>query len=1212
MAAEASAFDLLRGTQRRARQAPPASSGDGAPKDELLAATPEGGAVDWSLQAPLRPGSATADERVGLWWAVRGGHVLYWPLSGPAGAPSFVHTLPQDVVAPSARCVAVLTGPGPSAPPGRAGAVGGGEGAAGARRDGPCSVVVGADFQVVVFPQGERCSLPRLAGAPLGQSPAFVVAAPAPRGASGVALVVGTTAGRLLTVALKQSGGDSFSAEAGPLWPTTRSAGGLKLFLNRVLGSSEDQAPTAPPARAVELLPAPAGSGALFAALVLGEGDVALYAHPQSMAAPELLWVASLASLLGMGAVARPRLLAAKHYCEEPTGLLVLFATAEASGEEEPPDGEAEGSSPRCTTSLARLSWTPQFWREPPRLTAPEAGIVGLGPAPSASLLRPWGCAAGEESAFLAAAGRMAVVAVRASEQKFTLCTVSLTPSGLVVARSQPLQAGLLGLALVSEGASSGRVAALTPHGLLECPTQAGEGVPELEVEHEDEDMGAADVGAHGLLRGAYDLYAGGQEERSADVASRAFERFGAAGVLTGVERCTMELLDAPGLTGARWRGVDDSVATRHLLFDKAGDLQQWLGFLSACGIWTRLGGLPGTVRAQQKACEACERVAAASRLRELDDCAPKVFEAAIRRTLQEAEAAAGTGGAAKNGDDPSEARRYYGSVGSCERLLASLVDYPRSLPLGSCDVTDAVLFANAAVAAFLEAALERRSQVISAFPALLPPPKPASKPRCLSVSSPPPRAIGSDWLLSPVVLGALDQLRRANLEVIPAASMTQGLPLLDAQALRILESLHDLCRTTLRVGYASTGDLHVDSMAALRRPVLQHLAMAEETALGQSRGAQRALSLAEQFEDIEAVVALAAKDDMARLDEHLRSSPTFCTEALMYFLRVAELRPLFFRAVRLLEIPRAQVDDLLRPYPELLWILHVHSLGQDAPRPDWDRVLSKVNNQAVAAAHGERHSSAKRDAFAALAAIAQRAGAAQTCSRSADVAESACLGRLQRVCLRFSAQETATSSASGGCKRSSPPDQPPASAEEILRRLAGCIRTALPVVHAEGADGRLCIDAAQLVRLVERGLEEARVDVAHFLGTRANALEETPAGVIGALQLLWAEVALAEEASWREVLDAHEGISRDALVSSLGFARMARWSEEESEAPPRSVALEPLCEAFPDLRPLAPALRLSVGRGSSSAMQPAGGCGAQAASVGNLLFAAPAAAAFR
>merc|ERR1712226_228270 len=99
--------------------------------------------------------------------------------------------------------------------------------------------------------------------------------------------------------------------------------------------------------------------------------------------------------------------------------------------------------------------------------------------------------------------------------------------------------------------------------------------------------------------------------------------------------------------------------------------------------------------------------MAGVARLREFHDANPHVFAGAIQRALQ---------------DEPAEleleqtstpdAHRFYSRASACERLLATLQSYPRSLPFGSGDVTDAVIFTNAVVVAFLEAVLERRGQL--------------------------------------------------------------------------------------------------------------------------------------------------------------------------------------------------------------------------------------------------------------------------------------------------------------------------------------------------------------------------------------------------------------------------------------------------------------------------------------------------------------------
>jgi len=1254
MAADTSAYDLLRGTQRRARQTPASTSFNDAvgvaaqigklqaPQEELLAADDKEGVVGGiALQAPLRPGASAADERVGLWWAIRGSQVFYFPLAGPQGTPLAVHTLPKEVVVTSARCIVVLIGSFPLAP-----AVAENSGSAGlappspGARDVACSAIICADFSVVVFTNGEihhaRHRLPRQASAPLGQAPAFAVSAAPSPGNSGVVLVVGTTAGRLLTLLLYKVGG-RFEIEVGALWPTARSESSLRSFLKRVrhsLGAGQGQAaPVAGPgyhaeaqvvptvlAKAVELTPPPAGTGALFAALALGEEELAFYVHPQNLTTPELMWVAKVSDLLGPELVTRPRLLAATRCCEQPEGLILLYASDNdaviAQNQRDDLHANSVGGTTSGATCLARLEW-PAPWCEPPRVLQHHALVAQ---APEALRVPTTSAAAGGELSFVKVAGSLSVVAARLWDGKFLLSMVCLTADGLDIAEVRFVDMNIMGLAFVSEGASFARISLVTPHGLLECsplkaPCERSVGVPS----DEDEDMGALGVRAQGLLREAYEFYLVGQEDRTAGSIEHAFAQ-GANSVLAAVESSARELMDAPRASGSQWSDVDDAVATRHMLFDRARDLHHWLGFLSECGIWTRLGALPGVIVARKAACEACERVAAASRLRELNDFQPEVFEASIRRALQDIpdnDHSASVEATATDSNGPENralnARKYYGRVSACECLLSNLVDYPRSLPLGSSDVIDAVLFTNAVFSAFLEAALERRAHVISAFPELLPPPDFSAAARCLPNSSPPPRAIGSDWLMSHRMLCALEDLRLLNLDVIPSAPVGRGLLMLDAQAMRVIESLRDLCRSTLRAAHASLGDLQATLMTKLRRSVLQHLAQAEFVF---GSPPQRALLLAEEFEDIEAVVTLAARADPTRLDEHLANSPCFRAQAFAHFLRVAALRPLFFHAIQRFDLKRAEVEAFLTPYPELRWTLEVHTLGDHSSSEDWHRAMEKISRCVAATVQQEKDSTAKRDAFAAFAAVVQRAGGSEIVAL-----DLACLGRLEALCLRFDSGGGvggAVAAAASGCKRPAPPDQPPAAAEDILCRLADCMGSAMPLVRGEGAEGQLFSDAARLVSMVERRLEERGVDIEaslqpHSHGT-ADVIEGTPAGVISTLQLLWEKVVSAEKTSWQQVLGAHEGSERDTLLASLGFCRMMRWREGGSTPirRPLSARLEPLCERFAVLRPLAPALRLvhddSLFVAGSAVAGDCPSCSAAATSTGGRWHASPAA----
>lgn len=689
----------------------------------------------------------------------------------------------------------------------------------------------------------------------------------------------------------------------------------------------------------------------------------------------------------------------------------------------------------------------------------------------------------------------------------------------------------------------------------------------------------------------AHEFYTAGQEDRASAVIAEVLAQHGPEEMLRAVDKRTGELLDATGASHPRWRGVEDAAITRHHLLDKARDLRQWLGFLSESGTWTRLGGHPGVLAVRQALSEACERVAATSQLRELDAGYPEVFSSLISRAVKEVECSERlpTGAEA---EDLKDSRRYYSRLSKCEHLLAKLAEYPRTLPLGSADVVNAVLFANAAVAQFLESALDRRAQVIAACPALLPPPElpgRGSSFRCLPNASPPPRAVGSSWLLSPYMQQVLEDLRRINIEVLlPGTS--KGLPLLEAQAPRVIESLHDLCRATLRAAHASYSDLRDPLMARIRQGVLRHLAQAEEAA-SPIRGPQRALQLAEEFEDVEAVVTLGASTDPRRLEEHLASSPEFRAQALAQFLRVSALRPLFFRALQRFEVPQEQLEELLAPYPELSWALEVHALSRQPSQADWQAALGRIQRAAAIRVRTERHSAEKRDAFAALISIAQRAaGADDSIHGPADVADLASLGRLQRLCLRFGCGPGDSLSAPPGAKRAEAPDRQPASAEETLQQLSSCMRRVFRGVKEVEREGQFLADAARLVRLMERDFADRQVDFAALLGLGPEAagvpVEDTTVSTARALHQLWKEVVLAEEEIWHKVLCAPDGLERDALLASTGFCRMVWWQEGNAGkvmdfsckcSPPKSALPDLLCGAFSELRSLGPALRLAT-----------------------------------
>lgn len=327
----------------------------------------------------------------------------------------------------------------------------------------------------------------------------------------------------------------------------------------------------------------------------------------------------------------------------------------------------------------------------------------------------------------------------------------------------------------------------------------------------------------------------------------------------------------------------------------------------------------------------------------------------------------------------------------------------------------------------------------------------------------------------------------------------------------------------------------------------------------------------------MEALVILGASTDPARLDEHLASSTEFRAEALAHFLRVAALRPLFFRAVQRFEVSPEQLSKLLAPYPELQWSLEMHALPAKPADAEWRAAAWKVEKVASSVVRTEKHSAAKREIFAALAAVAHRASGADL-AETGDVAEAACLDRLHRVCVRFGADAPMSAETA---KRPSP-DAPPASAEETLQQLVKCVRPALRELRAADAEGRLISDAARLARRLERDLEERKVDIG-AVALPASTTEDsaTTAATVHALQHLWKEVVLAEEEAWHEVLSAPEGVPRDVQLGTLSFCRMALWSDRglnqavATSAMPRTAAPEALCAAFPELRPLAPALRL-------------------------------------
>lgn len=137
--------------------------------------------------------------------------------------------------------------------------------------------------------------------------------------------------------------------------------------------------------------------------------------------------------------------------------------------------------------------------------------------------------------------------------------------------------------------------------------------------------------------------------------------------------------------------------------------------------------------------------------------------------------------------------------------------------------------------------------------------------------------------------------------------------------------------------------------------------------------------------------------------------------------------------------------------------------------------------------------------------------------------------------------------------------------------------------------------DAARLVRLIERGLADKRVDLAALLPREPSV--PSPAATTGSLnqdavvadnlQKLWAEVIMADGALWKQLLAHSPDAKRDALIAGSGFYRMLTWRGSEKAASrvataaptrsqPRSAGLDELCGSRPELRPFQPVLRVA------------------------------------
>ncbi|CAE6967122.1 unnamed protein product [Symbiodinium natans] len=683
-------------------------------------------------------------------------------------------------------------------------------------------------------------------------------------------------------------------------------------------------------AQKVEIIRAGSTSN-LFATLAWNQERLAYYAHPRCVGAADLAWTISIMQLVA--GEPSTRLLSICHTgtddaCDD--SLLVLYTGKDAK----------EGDQ---ASLLCRLAWPAHT--APPQSSCEQGEVVG----PTAPMHGP---------GFVAAFGDIAVCAVKAEgDERFAICMVGIAGQRLQAGVSQMVEYGILGLLLLPEGIGAAHLQVLTPHGLLSCPQ-------DMLANGKDELPSTADA----FIQMAYELFDAGQEDQAISISVRAFSQVGAQPMLLAVEQRTLQLLDAdtsPKRTGR------EQLDLRQMLITKARSLGRWLQFLEKVGIWIRMGNAPNITSARQKVVEACERAAAAIRLLEYHDTAPDVFASAIHNALDK--------GADEGSEDDS--RVFYSCLSSCERLLASLAEYPRTLPFGSGGAWDAVIFVQTVVCAFLDAALEKRSQVLAAHPMALPAAEPQMLRRYLVTrhGRVPSSAVGSGWLMALSVQRALEDLRVVSLEVLPTLPR-QHLPLLDAQAIRVVQGLQQLCRCTLLAAYASFCDLHCTQMAKVRHEVLSHLAdaeacLAEKATVSCSQ--LRTLQFAEEFEDLELFIKLAANADVKRLDENMAASETFRPHAFTYCLQHPRLHPLFFRLLRLFPPSSETLEELLSPYPELRWTLELSGLAE-ASSSRWPLAAHAVKRIGEKAAASERIDATRRKVMEAVASIASAAARAE------------------------------------------------------------------------------------------------------------------------------------------------------------------------------------------------------------------------------------------
>jgi len=386
--------------------------------------------------------------------------------------------------------------------------------------------------------------------------------------------------------------------------------------------------------------------------------------------------------------------------------------------------------------------------------------------------------------------------------------------------------------------------------------------------------------------------------------------------------------------------------------------------------------------------------------------------------------------------------------------------------------------------------------------------------------------------------------------------------------------------------------------MIQIRHKVLEYLAEAEGRLFSGTEGPHGALLLAEKFEDFTAMVKFLVAMDRDRLDAYMEQSAIFRTHALRQFLETKELQPLFFQGLRQFKVPQAAIEELLAPHPELRWTLELAALNDTSSEDDWETALQLVERRAVNWLQREAGNAAQRDAFAALAVLSRAAAGLSGVTEDCSVSDQACTGRLQADCERF--EEALRIDPHGPEQRGR--GGSPASAEDCILELAGCMQAAASTLRAEGCEGRFFADVARAVRLTERGLCERGIDLEPLISCESVVDTSTgssdgippppatfgrPATVARALQRVWAGAVFADEEKWREVLTAPEGQMRDGLVASTGFFRMACWKPASDLGiwmPPQSADPTPLSSVFPELRQFAPALRLALADAANKA----------------------------